>query len=853
MKITTPVLRAAFLASTGLSLAAIPQLAMAQDAAEDAAQVDDSVIIVTATKREQTLQDVPVAVSVTSADTIEKAQIRDLIDLQTVVPTLRVSQLQSSANTNFIIRGFGNGANNPGIEPSVGVFIDGVYRSRSAAQVGDLPTLQRIEVLRGPQSTLFGKNASAGIISIVTKEPSFEFGGSAELTYGNYNAIVAKADITGPITETIAFSLAGGINKRDGYVRDLNQNSRTNERDRWYTRAQLLFEPSDDFKLRIIGDYDKIDEVCCAAANLVNGPTGAVVNALAGGLGLVAQDPFSYQVRYNFPSSNKIENYGISGQMDYQLGDFSLTSITAYREVHTNTNQDSDFTAADLIGSNVGNVDIETFTQEVRLASDLDGPVNFLLGGFYFDEKVSNLNSLTFGKDFRNYINFLTNGGLTTLETQVLGLPLNTFSRQGVGVFDDFQMDNTSYSIFGTVDFEISDDLTFTGGLNYTKDRKDVVSNVVSTDAFSALNLTAIGQQVITSQGIATTVGNLLGLGRLATAAEVGGFAQGNPAAFAQVQAGSAAFAAANASNPAVNPLLGLAPLQFLPPFLNIPNAVENGKTRDSDWSYTARLAWDINDTLNAYVSYATGFKASSFNLSRDSRPLAGDLAAIRAAGIATPNLISGSRFAGAEDSTVYEAGLKAKFDYASFNLAVFQQEIKGFQSNIFTGTGFALANAGKQSTFGIEFEGQVNPIEALTLSVAMVYLDPIYDSFPNSSTGDLSGTQPAGIPELSATLAASYDHEFASGDHLIVRGDYHYESKVEIIENVPGFQREVNNISASMTYAMDMGLEFTLWGRNLGDSQYLIQVFPAVVQSGSVSGYPNQPRTYGATVRYKF
>lgn len=256
----------------------------------------------TATKREQTLQEIPVAVSVTSAEDIAKAQVRDLSDLQTIAPTLRVNQLQSSANTNFIIRGFGNGANNAGIEPSVGVFIDGVYRSRSAAAIGDLPNLQRVEVLRGPQSTLFGKNASAGVISIVTQKPQFDFGGSAELSYGNFNAIIAKADITGPISDTIAFSLAGNLNKRDGYADDLNLGTDVNERNRYGFRGQLLIEPSDDLSIRLIGDYDKIDEDCCVAGNIVNGPTGAIVNALAGGIGIDAEDPFSYDVYTNLPS-----------------------------------------------------------------------------------------------------------------------------------------------------------------------------------------------------------------------------------------------------------------------------------------------------------------------------------------------------------------------------------------------------------------------------------------------------------------------------------------------------------------------------------------------------------------------
>ena len=163
MNLGNHLLKAAMLSSISIASLSIGSAAFAQDNTPQASEeADEDVIIVTATKREQTLQEVPVAVSVTSAAAIERAQVRDLKDLQTLVPSLRVSQLQSSANTNFIIRGFGNGANNPGIEGSVGVFIDGVYRSRSAAAISDLPNLQRVEVLRGPQSTLFGKNASWG-------------------------------------------------------------------------------------------------------------------------------------------------------------------------------------------------------------------------------------------------------------------------------------------------------------------------------------------------------------------------------------------------------------------------------------------------------------------------------------------------------------------------------------------------------------------------------------------------------------------------------------------------------------------------------------------------------------------
>lgn len=320
----------AFVAAPALAQDATGEVEFAEPATDYAEPTSDSnTIIVTATKREQTLQDVPVAVTVTTEEDLERAEIRDLKDLTSIAPSLKVTQLQSSANTNFIIRGFGNGANNAGIEPSVGVFVDGVYRSRSAARINDLPDLQRIEVLRGPQSTLFGKNASAGVISVVTAEPRFTFGGEAEVSYGNFDAMVAKANVYGPLTDTIAASIGGGINKRDGYITDLGTGGKTNERDRWFTRGQLLFEPGGVFKVRLIGDYEKTDENCCANVLLQEGPIGAAITAPAPfGLGAGnsdPNDPYADVIYSNFPSTNDIENWGFSGQMDFGFGPFKLT------------------------------------------------------------------------------------------------------------------------------------------------------------------------------------------------------------------------------------------------------------------------------------------------------------------------------------------------------------------------------------------------------------------------------------------------------------------------------------------------------------------------------------------------
>ncbi len=855
---------------------AFAEPAYEEDAAQSAYQGND--IIVTATKRAQTLQDVPVAVSVTTEAQIERAEIRDLKDLTTEVPTLRVIQLQSSANTNFIIRGFGNGANNAGIEPSVGVFVDNVYRSRSAARINDLPDLERIEVLSGPQSTLFGKNASAGVISVTTREPQFDFGGQAEVSYGNYDAMVAKGIVTGPITDSIAASLGGGINIRDGYIRDEGLDRDTNERNRWFTRGQLLFEPSDVFKVRLIGDYEKTDEDCCGTVLLQNGFTGAAVNALGGRFSDPA-DPYADVIYSNFASTNDIENWGVSGQIDFGYGPFGITSITAYRGVDSLTNQDSDFTSADLISENSQDLGIRTFTQEFRANAEF-GPASILLGAFYFNEEIDQTNDLLLGSDFRSYADLLiqsqTAGAFTadTVEQTVgalLGDPtqfIGRFFGDGQGLDEAYTLDNEAISLFGQVDFEVTDRLTLTAGLNYTKDKKTFATDTTTSDVFSTIDLAQVGGIGIYQQALSTTVGNALMLGRPATAAEIGAFAGGNPQAFAAINAGSQAFAQANANNPDVNPLLNLQALQFLPPFQNVPNAVESGKIKDDDLAFTLRAAYDLSDSVNLYVSYATGYKPPSVNLSRDSRPTPADRQALAAAGLAVPNLTAGSRFADAEESEVYELGIKGNWGPAQVNFAAFRQTITGFQSNIFTGTGFLLANAGEQQVTGFEFDGTVFPVEPLMLRLALTYLDAEYTDFQQSGVGDLTGQKVAGVPPIALTMSGQYTHEFGNGAQLIARSAYHYESAVEVIEGLPGFidlgqeaaigavrpfPRQVDDLSASLTYVSDMGLELSVWGRNLLNDRYLLSIFDTPIQPLSFSGYPNQPRTYGITARYKF
>ena len=865
-------IRFALLGSVAAISLSMPAAAFAQDEGTDedeSAFVEDdadlsNVIVVTATKREQTLQETPISVSVTSGETLEAAQIRDVLDLQSVTPSLRVSQLQTASASTFIIRGFGNGDNNFGIEPSVGVFIDGVFRSRSAGALSDLPNVQRIEVLNGPQSTLFGKNASAGVISVITREPQFTFGGAVETTYGNYDAITLKGDITGPLSENIAFSLDGSYNRRDGYGQIVNLNEDINDRNRWSVRGQLLIEPTPDLKIRAIADYSKIDEVCCTVGNLVAGPTAAGIVAVGGQLP-DSNDFFGREVFLNFVPENEVKNYGGSVQVDWQTGPISVTSITSYRELKNSFLTDIDFTSAD-IATETRAQDVETFTQEIRFTSDFDGPINFLLGGFYFDESIGQDSAIQNGSQIRNFFEILAGEDPVAVLTgqptlfngleQAFGFPQETIFNTPLLTQETFAMDNTAWSVFGTVDFEPIDGLVLTAGFNYTDDKKDFALSQTSFDPLAQVNFV----DAFIAGAIGTT-----------DPAQIAAFAAANPAAFGQITTLATTPCSAAAPPPACNELLALQAFQFQPPFLAIPNAVEPGRTNDDEFTYLLRAAYQISYAINVYASYATGFKASSINLSRDSRPANTDFLAgpfgstilappsnILNAGLAVPNLVSGSRFAGPEETEVFEVGLKAQWDGFGFNLAVFDQSIDGFQSFAFTGTGFALRNAGKQSVRGFEFDATVVPTDGLVFTFAATHLDPLFDSFPGSVLGDLTGVRPAGIPSWAIATSATYTHEWDSGTQLLTRIDYNHESNTAINNGLPtfgpnNFRREVNLVNGSMTLKLNNGLEVGAFVRNLFDDEFITTIFDGVAQNGTVSGYPNQPRTYGGVVRFKF
>ena len=782
-------------------------------------------VIVTATKTEKTLQEVPVAVSVVSGDTIEKANIIDILDLKAVVPSLDTRQRTTSTQSTFFIRGFGNGDYNQGIEPSVAVFIDGIYRSKMQSQISDLPLIERIEVLRGPQSTLFGKNATAGVINVVTKKPSFEKSGFISTTIGNYNSKLVKVYSTGPLNETVAYSFSLGSNQSDGYTDNITTGNDVNNRDRSNLRAELLFDPSSDLSIRLTIDYDEYDETCCTVGSANYGVAAQIASAMGGAI--IPDDPYTQKVFYDFDPDTSGDNSGVSAHVKYDLANKVFESISSIRTSYMENLQDVDFDGAPIVNPSPITQDLDQVTQEFRLYSDNDSNFNWLIGLYYFQEDMDYTESIYYGPAFRAYLGgFLPAGAFDGLE-QGFNLPNGTIFPAGVGNTETATQDNSSTSIFMQADLDVTDKLNILAGVSYMEDEKTVSYNQINTDFFSQLDFVAISTGLLMMQGL------------------------------------PAAQAAALAANPETNALLGFQPFQLLPQFVNFPNSVNDGKSKDNNTDYNLKFTYAVNDFASIYGGVSTGFKASAWNISRDSRPTANEIAGLATAGTPVgPNTTVGTRYANPEKAEVLELGAKIALPSGYLNIAIFDQEIEDFQTNTFVGTGFVLANAGSQSADGYEFDLVISPTENIDLAVSGLFIDPIYDSYVGAAPGDLSGTVPSNTPEDTISSTVTWNYNFKGWDSFL-RISHLYSSEAKLLEN-PAHQalieakgngyREQDTINLTAGFEKD-NISIKIWGKNINDDKFLTSAFIGVADLSETTfyGYPNNFKSYGMTLNYSF
>jgi outer membrane receptor protein involved in Fe transport len=789
-------------------------------------------IIVTAQKRSQNIQDVPISVIALSAQQLKDGGVTDIKSLQALTPALTVTSTTSENVTTARIRGIGTVGDNPGLESSVGIVIDGVYRPRNGVGFGDLGEIQQIEILEGPQGELFGKNNDAGVINIVTKRPSTTFGVTGEITGGNYNDREINASITGPIGSIAAGRFYAGYQKRDGFL-DVdasagpNTNDKTDDRNMYTLRGQFLVTPSDAVSFLVIGDYSKRNESCCGAVPVANGPFVGIVNALAsvpplgGQTGIVGlgdpANPFSRRAWANQSVIQRIRDMGISAQLDWDFGPAKLTSITAWRDNTIVPGNDLDYTGIDILQSpaNQGNqTDFKQASEELRLAGK-SGPLDWLVGAFFASEILTSNTAIYAGNDFDLYVsgvasasvglpNFLLIPGFTKNFP-----PAHTFIPGVSGEQDFYHQTSKSYAFFTNETFNITQGLDLTAGLRYTSEKKDASSNYVNPDGGSGCG------QLITNPGIV-----------------------GPPPV------------GLNPASPEYLFLLGYGCSTIFNPFFGGQSTSQS--LTEGNVSGTVKLSYRFNEDVMTYVSWANGYKAGGFNLARVTAPTGPE-------GALTPNL--DTEFP-RETVQSYEIGIKSMLANRTvrLNASAFDQKYTNFQLNTFTGIQFVVSSIRKLESKGAEFDASwATPLSGLNLSGGVTYAFTNIEEFGDSAVlfaADRLNDRLSFAPLWSGVASASYTVPLSAS--LQFRGSVteKYNSSYNTGSDLD--PRKLQGAYGLLNARLGIGSvdgKWTVeaWGANIANKGIYQVAFDAPFQFNQIDAFLGDPRTYGITLRVKF
>ena len=477
-----------------LALSVFAAPAFAQDAADETDAMAPGEIVVTAQKRSESLQSVPVAVSVLSGESLAEAARPSIESAAQMVPSLNFLKSGTTLNQTIFLRGVGTATFSIAGEPSVSTVVDGVVYARSGEAFSDLVDVAQIEVLRGPQGTLFGKNASAGVINITSQMPRNELGGTVEASYFDRNEVRVKGSINLPMGESLAGRFSAFYGSYDGNIRNVTTNEWVNGYKHWGARAQFLYDPSDDLRIYVAADYYKNDDDCCAdiiATAPLTG-TGAPSTSLAFAVLPTQNGANTRAVAQNLVTATKEEGWGVSAQADIALGEHTLTSITAYRGWDNTEIRDGDWLDRAYVGfaqlHDSGPQTSNTFSQELRITSPGDTALSYVVGAYYSRANAT--------RTFTRNVTQCT--AVTGAPTNVL-IPCGSVNANpstfpsGTATFGS-TFDNIA--VFGQATYKLSDTARLIGGLRYTHDKLSV---------FHSRNTTLAGPGIQPSFPVTTT------------------------------------------------------------------------------------------------------------------------------------------------------------------------------------------------------------------------------------------------------------------------------------------------------------------------------------------------------------
>lgn len=802
----------------------------AEEAAPATAQIDDDVrrgdiIIVTARRRQETAQEVPVAISVIRGDSIEATGNFNVVKLQQLAPTLQV-YTTNPRNTSVNIRGIGvpYGLTSDGFEQGVGIYVDDVYNSRVAAATFDFLDVDQVEVLRGPQGTLYGKNTTAGAINITTNQPTFDFEGRAEVSVGNLNYRQAKAAVSGPLTDKIAARIAIAATSRRGTLFNTRTDRWINEQDNLGLRGQLLFQPNEDLSITIAGDYSQQDPECCGTAFVRVGTTQRALNRQYDAIiaRLQAANPgYNYivpsrnvydrltDIDASLSAGNKIG--GASLRVKWDVGPGTLTSITAWRFWDWKPENDRDFTGASVVSRSQNPSQQDQYSQEFRYNYEGD-TIDFVAGLFAFRQRIDTQGTEQQGIDATRY----------SLAPSTD--PDNVYNRPEV--LNGLTASNTQFlkadsaAFYGQLSYKLTPELTIQPGIRINYDKKEgFYQRVVTTGA----------GQVIASCAPAATAGN----------------------AVLTAQCG------------------------VYQPQLTEPSV--------SDWnfSYDLNVNYKLAPDVLAYATYAKSFKTVGIN--QNGLPLDTNNQPVLSASTVKPESVNHFEI-GLKTQFLNRL---ATFNLTAFRTEIknFQATVNGGQFGTVRGY---LANAEKVVSQGIEADFKIRTSDRFTAYANGAYTDAKYKSFTNAPCPpELSGGtfQPANVaPDYSqpgVPGALSPRECDISGFDLpgVSKWAFSYGAETnipatllaqdgQVYLGVDGNYRSRWNSNASPSIYTDVkgyaltnfrvgfradGFDIFGWVRNAFDVNYIetLQVAPGNV--GLIAGQPGDPRTWGGTVKFSF
>ena len=778
------------------------------------ARDDGNEIVVTARRRNETSQEVPLAISVVGGEHIDNTGSFNVGRLQQLTPTLQYYS-SNPRNTSLTIRGIGApfGLTNDGFDQGVGIFVDDVYYSRVASSTFDFLDVAQIEVLRGPQGTLYGKNTTAGAINITSRQPTFDVEGRAEATIGNLGFKQVKAAISGPLSDTVAARFALSGTSRQGTLFNVATGNHVNEQDNIGFRGQILYKPSSDLQVLLSGDFSRQNPECCATVFVRTGATQRPLNrqfaalAAAQGYAPASTKPFDRltDVDADLNAGNTIGGLGL--RVKWNVGPGTLTSVTAWRFWDWKPANDRDFTGLPITTLSQNPSQQNQYTQELRY--NYSGKkLDFVLGAFAYHQTVRTQGTEQLGRAASRW---LLNPGTVAAGSALCGpsasnqLACDPTVLAGTTAFNDIRLDNTSAALFGQVGIKLTDRLTIQPGVRLNYDRKNGLYERAVFDG------------------------------------------QGQPVLFH-------------------DPVTG-APITDIRTAARRDNLTpQRIEPRFSDWnfSYDLNLSYKIAPGVLAYATYAKSFKPGGINLNGVPNDMAGN-----------PQVQVGAILP--ESVNHYEVGLKTSFwdRRAILNLAAFRTDIRNFQALVNSGavstTRGYLANAQKVRTQGFEAEFSLRPTERFNTYLSAAYTDAKYVRFtgapcpPELSGGtaspascDISGQRLPGVSRLSlsygaegnvpATLLGKQGQVYLGVDGNY-RSGFSSNPSPSAYTNVKGYA--LTNFR--LGFRDDSGFNVFGWVRNAFDTHYfeLLQVAPG--STGLIAGNLGDPRTYGLTIKAEF